>query len=274
MTIGSMEDLNHASIQDIQDFYDTYYVPGNATLLVVGDIDWHEAAVQIQKYFGGVQAGKGKPQVSIPQEPSQQAERIVKLDLDVALPAFVEGYHMPADGSADAYPLRLASKILSDGESSRIYSRLVYDKQIASQAESSGNFTEDPNLFFVFAVMNAGHSPREGEDQVEIEMSRLKTELVSPADLGKAKNQILRDFILSRQTAQSRADELGYAAVVLKDPDLVNSELKRFLDVTPEDIQRVARKYFVQENKTLVEVYPKKDTTERATIDKHRESNQ
>jgi zinc protease len=273
MTIGSIEDLNHASIQDIQDFYDTYYVPGNATLLVVGDVDWHEAAVQIQKYFGGVQAGKGKPEVSIPQEPAQQAERIVKLNLDVALPAFVEGYHMPADGSPDAYPLRLASKILSDGESSRIYTRLVYDKQIASQAESSGNFTEDPNLFFVFAVMNAGHSPGEGEDQVEIEMSRLKTELVSPADLEKAKNQILRDFILSRQTAQSRADELGYAAVVLKDPGLVNTELKRFLDVTPEDIQRVARKYFVQENKTLVEVYAKKDAQERAAVEKPGASN-
>ncbi len=268
MTIGSMEDLNHASIQDIQDFYDTYYVPANATLVVVGDVDWREAAVEIQKYFGPVNPGKGKPAVSIPQEPPQKAERVVKLNLEVALPAFVEGYHMPADGSPDAYPLRLASKILSDGESSRIYTRLVYDKQIAVQAESSGNFTEDPNLFFFFAVLNAGHSPAEGEDQVEIELNRLKTELVSPADLERAKNQILRDFILSRQTAQSRADELGYAAVVLKDPELVNTELKRFLDVTPEDIQRVARKYFVDQNRTVVEVYPKKDAQVQAELKK------
>ena len=173
---------------------------------------------------------------------------------------------MPADGTADAYPLRLASKILSDGESSRIYTRLVYDKQIAVQAESSGNFTEDPNLFFVFAVMNDGHSPGEGETQVDAELSRLKNELVSGADLEKAKNQILRDFILSRQTAQSRADELGYAAVVLKDPELVNTELQRFLNVTPEDIQRVARKYFVKENKTLVEVYSKKEPVVKAAL--------
>jgi len=166
---------------------------------------------------------------------------------------------MPADCTPDAYPLRLASKILSDGESSRIYTRLIYDKQIAVQAESSGNFTEDPNLFFVFAVMNGGHSPAEGEGQVDAELTRLKTELVSPADLEKAKNQILRDFILSRQTAQSRADELGYAAVVLRDPELINTELQRFLNVTAEDILRVARKYFVPENKTLVEVYTKKE---------------
>ncbi len=266
MTIGSMEDLNHASIADIQDFYDTYYVPSNATVVIVGDVDWHQAAVDVQKYLGLVAAGKALTRPEIPQEPEQKASRVVKMNLDVALPAFVEGFHMPADGTPDAYPLRLASKILSDGESSRIYTRLVYDKQIAVQAESSGNFTEDPNLFFVFAVMNKGHSPVEGEAQVEEELARLRTELVSPADLEKAKNQILRDFILSRQTAQSRADELGYAAVVLKDPELVNTELQRFLNVTAEDIQRVAQKYFVEDNKTLVEVYTKKEPEANATL--------
>jgi predicted Zn-dependent peptidase len=255
-----MEDLNHAAVQDIQDFYDTYYEPWNATLMIVGDVEWHAAAVDVQKYFGAVKAGQARNPSPVPQEPEQQAERVVKMNLDAALPAFVEGYHMPADGTPDAYPLRLASKILSDGESSRIYARLIYDKQIAVQAESSGNFTEDPNLFFVFAVMNEGHSPAEGETQVEAELTRLKTELVSAADLEKAKNQILRDFILSRQTAESRAEELGYAAVVLKDPELVNTELQRFLDVTPQDIQRVAQKYFVEAHKTVVEVYPRKDS--------------
>ncbi len=266
MTIGSMEDLNHATTADIQDFYDTYYVPNNATLVIVGDVDWQKAAADVQKYFGAVKAGKNWNPSAIPQEPAQKAQRVVKMDLSVSLPAFVEGYHMPADGTPDAYPLRLASKILSDGESSRIYTRLVYDKQIALQAQSSGNFTEDPNLFFVFAVMNGGHSPQEGETQVEAELSRLRTELVPDADLEKAKNQILRDFILSRQTAQSRADELGYAAVVLKDPELINTELQRFLNVTPEDIRRVAREYFVPENKTLVEVYPKKDGGQAASL--------
>ena len=266
MTIGSMEDLNHAATQDIQDFYDTYYVPGNATLVIVGDLDWQKAAVDVQKYLGSVSVGKVRSADAIPQEPTQQLERVVKMNSDVALPAFVEGYHMPADGTADAYPLRLASKILSDGESSRIYTRLIYDQQIAVQADSSGNFTEDPNLFFVFAVMNDGHPPAEGESQVEAELNRLKTERVSDADLEKAKNQILRDFILSRQTSQSRAEELGYAAVVLKDPQLVNTELQRFLNVTPDDIMRVARKYFVPANRTLVEVYPKKSAVEKAAV--------
>jgi zinc protease len=177
-----------------------------------------EAAVSVQKYLGAVKAGNVHAPCRHSPGTCAKSQRVVKMNLDVALPAFVEGFHMPADGTPDAYPLRLASKILSDGESSRIYSRLVYDKQIAVQAESSGNFTEDPNLFFVFAVMNGDHTPTEGETQVDEELTRLKTELVSSADLEKGKNQILRDFILSRQTAQSRADELGYAAVVLEGP--------------------------------------------------------
>jgi predicted Zn-dependent peptidase len=257
MTIGSMHDLDNAKLEDIRDFYDTYYVPNNATLVIVGDLDPLETEPMIRKYFGLLERGARLPTNHLPQEPLQTAKRVVKLALNVALPAFVEGYHMPADGTPDAYPLRLASNILSEGESSRIYRRLVYDKQIALEAESTGNFTEDPNLFFVFAVMNQGHAPAEGEAEVEAELTRLKTQTVSNDELQKAKNQILRDFILSRQTVQTRGEELGYAAVILKDANLVNTELARFLAVTPADIQRVAQKYFVAENMTLVEVYPK-----------------
>jgi predicted Zn-dependent peptidase len=211
----------------------------------------------IRKYFGPLEHGSRLPANHIQQEPPQTAGRVVKLALNVALPAFVEGYHMPADGTPDAYPLRLASNILSEGESSRIYRRLIYDKQIALEAQSTGNFTEDPNLFFVFAVLNQGHAPAEGETEVEAELTRLKTQTVSNDELQKAKNQILRDFILSRQTVQTRGEELGYAAVILKDANLVNTEPARFLAVTPADIQRVAQKYFVPQNLTLVEVYPK-----------------
>jgi predicted Zn-dependent peptidase len=257
MTIGSMRDLDNARLEDIRDFYDTYYVPNNVTLVVVGDLDPLETESMVRKYFGPLERGARLPTNHIPQEPPQTAKRVVKLALNVALPAFVEGYHMPADGTPDAYPLRLASNILSEGESSRIYRRLVYDKQIALEAQSTGNFTEDPNLFFVFAVLNQGHAPAEGEAEVEAELTRLKTQAVSNDELQKAKNQTLRDFILSRQTVQTRGEELGYAAVILKDANLVNTELARFLAVTPADIQRVAEKYFVAENMTLVEVYPK-----------------
>ncbi len=256
LPIGSMEDLGHASLADIRSFYDTYYVPNNVSLVIVGDIDWQLAETYVHEYFGVLPPGSRSLERRIPPEPAQTAKRVVRLYQNVSLPAFVAGFHMPADGTPDAYPLRLSTKLLSDGESSRIHRRLVYEKQLALQAESTGNFTEDPNLFFVLAIMNPGQTPARGEAEVEDELARLKSEPVPPRELAKAKNQILRDFILTRQTAQSRGDQMGYAAVILKNPQLLDEELARFLAVTPEDIQRVAKKYFVPENMTLVEVFP------------------
>ncbi len=255
-TIGSMEDLDRARLSDIREFYDTYYVPNNAWLILSGDFDSGEAERLVREFFTPLPPGPETPGRNIPHEPPQRAQRTLRLGLNVALPAFVAAYHMPADGTPDAYPLRLAAKILSEGESSRIYRRLVYEKQIAFEAHSTGNFTEDPNLFFLFAVMNPGHEPGEGAAEMQAELEKLKKEPPPAAELAKAKNQIVRDFVLSRQSVQSLGEELGYAAVVLKDPELLNTELDRFLAVTPEDIQRVARRYFIATNATTLEVYP------------------
>jgi predicted Zn-dependent peptidase len=256
MPIGRMEDLDRASLRDIRDFYDTYYGPNNATLVIVGDFDVQHARTLVDEYFSPVPRGARPIERRISPEPAQKVKRSLRLTRHVALPAFVTGYHMPADGTPDAYPLRLAARILSEGDSSRIFRRLVYDKQMALQAESAGNFTEDPNLFFVFAILNSEYTPAQAEAELAAELDRLKTEPVAPAELAKAKNQILRDFVLSRQSVQSLGEELGYAAVVLKDPNLLDAELERFLSVSPEDIQRVARQYFVPENATVLEVHP------------------
>ena len=253
--IGSMEDLDRASAGDVRRFYDTYYVPNNATLVIVGDFAKAAAQVEVQKDFGPIAAG-APIRRNIPVEPPQTSQRTVKLNQDVALPAFVEGFHMPADGTPDSYPLRLAANVLSQGESSRIYQRLVYQKQIALQAESNGNFTEDPNLFFVFGVLNTGYTPAQAEAEIESLLADLRDRLLGAAELEKAQNEILGEFTVDRESDQSRADELGQDTVILKDPELVNTEIDRFLSVTPADIQRVARKYFVPQNMTLVEVYP------------------
>lgn len=254
--IGSMEDLERASLNDVRGFYNTYYVPNNATLVIVGDFETAAAQAAIEQYFGPVPQGQPVAR-DIPQEPPQTAPRTLKLTENVALPAVIEGYHMPADGTPDAYPLRLASKILAQGESSRIYRRLVYDKQVALEADSEGNFTEDPNLFFVLAVLNSSYTPAQAEAEIESVLDGLRQHPVGEEELDKAKNEILGDFIVSRQSTQTRADEIGYDAVVLKDAELVNSELERFLAVTPADIERVARTYFVPQNMTCIEVYGK-----------------
>ena len=255
--IGNMQDLDRARLSDVQSFYDTYYVPNNATLVLVGDFDEKQAEGWIQSYFGPLKGTGAVISRRYAQEPPQTAERIVALRKDVALPAFVEGYHMPADGSPDSYPMRLGAKILADGESSWIYRKLVYDKQMAMQVDSEGNFTEEPNLFFIMAVMNRGYTPQQGEAQVASVLQRLKRGAISSIDLERARNEMLRDLILEREGARHRADALGYDAVVLKNPELYNTEVSRFMQVTAADIQRVAQKYFVRRNLTIVEVYPR-----------------
>ncbi len=257
LAIGSMEDLDHASLPEVRTFYDTYYVPNNATVVVVGDCSIKDAEGLVKKYFGAIP--RGAPIVrDIPREPPQTSERVVNLHQDVALPAFVEGFHMPADGTPDAYPLELASKILSQGESSIIYRKLVYEEQMALEAQSEGDFTEDPNLFFVFAVMNPGHTLAEGEKAVDSILNELKSHPVSREVLEKARNQVMSEYAEGLETSKSEAEELGYGAVVLKDANLINTEPLRFDSVTPEDIQRVAQTYFVPSNMTLVNVNPEK----------------
>ena len=263
LTVGSMQDLERASTRDIQEFYDTYYLPNNATVIIVGDVEWRQAAVDLQKYLGPVGGGKS-PAHAIAPEPAQNARRVVKLDLHVALPAFVEGYHMPADGTADAYPLRLAAKILSDGgELAHLYKPGLRQADCRAGAEHR-EFYRGPQPVFRLCGINAGVTPSEGEVQVEAELAPEGGAGYGRRP-GQSQNQILRDFILSRQTMQSRAEELGYAAVVLKDAQLVNTELQRFLAVTREDIQRVAPgSIFVPENQTLVEVYAHSEPTVKA----------
>jgi zinc protease len=256
LPIGSAQDLNSATVRDVKQFYDTYYVPNNATVVIVGDFSTDRAEAFIKDYFAPIPRGTRSISPAIPVEPPQTSERIVQLHQDVALPAFVEAFHIPADGSPDAYPLEVVSKILSAGESALIYRKLVYETQIALQADSSANFSEDPNLFFVFAIMNTGHTPAEGEAAMASVLDRLKEHPPSERELQRAKNQILFELAQNRETSKSLAEQLGYGTVILKDPDEINTEASRFLAVTPQEVQAVVKKYFVRRNMTLMEVYP------------------
>jgi zinc protease len=254
---GSMADLNNATIDDVRDFFNTFYKPNNATLVIVGDFTSEQALDWANKYFDGIPASAQPiPRVSTP-EPPQAEERVVKKSYsNTPLPAVVIGYKIPARYTPDAYPLELASNILASGESSRLFQQLVYKDQIAAQTYGFGNMSEDPNLFYAVAVLNAGHTAQEGEKALEGALAELKTQPVSAKELEKAKNQEIAGFILGRETDDERAAALAAAAVIGKDPGLVNTELIRYTKVTPADIERVAKDYFVQAHATVILVAP------------------
>ena len=256
VTIGTMADLDAATIEDVREFYKTYYVPDNATLVIAGDFKPDQAMDWIETYFGSIP--KGSKPISRPnvKEPPHDKERRVTHKKAVPLPAYVAGYYIPADGHPDSYPLVIASKILSEGRSSRVYQSLVYHTRLAVQADASGNFAEDPNLFIATLIMNRGAALAEGEKALDAELTLLKTEPVSDMELEKAKNKIRSEWAFGRQSVQQKAESLAHAAVIHKDTATVNSEYDLFMKVTKEDITRVAKTYFRPENRTVLIVEP------------------
>jgi len=255
-TIGSMKDLEAASIQDVREFYQTYYVPNNATLVLAGDFESEEAMALVEKYLGRVPRGRDITR-DVPPEPPQTAERRVRVEESWPLPAVVVAYRVPADGEPDAYPMHIAAKILSDGQSSRIYKRLVYDDQIAMAAFGEAKIIEHPNLFTAVAIVQPGRSPEKAAASLVAELDRMRSEPVTDAELDRAKRQFARDYILSRDTVQQKAGVLAHAEVIHDDLSTADGEFELFMNVTAADVQRVAKKYFSRETRNVITVMPR-----------------
>ena len=261
MVVGSMADLDAASLADVQEFHATYYVPANAVAVLTGDFDGQKVLDLMQRYFGRVPKSSRTIKRDIPKEPPQTQEKRASVEESVPLPAVVVAYHITFDGHPDSYPLHIASKVLSDGQSARIYKSLVYDKRIALQAFGGGNIIEDPNLFFATAIVQPGHTPEEVEKALIAEMDKLRNEPVSDHELERTKNQFARDYILERQTIKDKAEVLGHAAVIHHgDLGTADGEFDIFMNVTAADVQRVARAYFAPENRLVVYILPRGQT--------------
>ena len=258
--IGSMEDLEAASIEDVRAFFRTYYVPTNATLTIVGDFDPDQATRMVEQYFGRIPRPQNAVPRDIPVEPPMTKEKRVTLEQPWPLPAVVVAHHITFDGDPDSYPLHMASKILSDGQSSRIYRKLVYDTGLALTAFGGGNIIEHPNLFFAVGIVQPGHTPEEVEKALIAELDRMTSEPVSAHELERAKNQFARDYILGRETIQEKASQLAHAVVIHNDIRTADGEFNIFQGITAEDIQRVAKKYFTPANRLVLTIMPRAAT--------------
>jgi zinc protease len=255
-TIGSMSDLEAASVDDVRDFYHTYYVPENATLVLVGDFDSAQALQLVTQYLGRVPKAERPVPRDIPKEPPSTREKRMTLQEPWPLPAVVVAYHITYDGHPDSYPLHIASKVLSDGQSSRIYKKLVYDEGIALAASGEANIIEDPNLFYAVAFIQPGHRPEEAVDALIAEFDRLKAEPITEHELQRAKNQFARDYILGRESNKDKAMMLAHAVVIHHDIKTADGEFDIFQKLTTADVQRVARTYFTPENRLVLTLVP------------------
>ena len=257
-TIGSMADLEAASIEDVQDFFDTYYVPENATLTLVGDFDSEEALQMVEHYFGRVpKASKPVPR-AIPREPAPAGERRLTVEADNwPLPAVVVAHPITYDGHPDAYPLHIVSKILSDGASARIPRRVVYEKRLAVQAFGDQNIIEDPNLFYAVGLVQPGRTPEEVAEALIAELEQLKAEPPHDDEVQRAKNQFARDYVIGRIANEQKAAHLAHAAVIHDDITTADAEFDIFMNITKADVQRVAQTYFRDDNRLVLTIMPR-----------------
>ena len=255
-TIGSIEDLDAASLQDVQEFHSTYYRPDNATLVVVGDFDQKQLDGWVDKYFGPIaKPARALPRVTV-QEPSRKSEtRLTEYGTNDR-PAVGLTYLTAKRSDPDADALRVANAILSAGESSRLYNALVYTQQLAAEIESDDNTLEGAGLFVVGAILSEGKKVEDAEKSLLAEIKKLQDAPVSAAELEKAKNQLITDQLRERETGNGKALALGDAAVLLGDPERVNTDLARLQAVTAADVQRVMKKYFTDSNRLVLYYLP------------------
>ena len=256
-TIGSMADLDAASIADVRDFHNTYYVPENATITVVGDFESAQALQLVTQYFGRVPKAARPVPRDITKEPPMTRERRAVIEESWPLPAVVVAYHITYDGHPDSYPLHITSKILSDGQSARILRELIYNRRLCLSAFGSGNIIEDPNLFFAVCIVQPGQTPEAAEKALIDEFEKLKRDGVTVQELQRAQNQFARDYILSRESNEEKAVHLAHAAVIHNDITTADGEFDIFMKTDVADVQRVARTYFNESNRVVLHILPK-----------------
>ena len=269
-TIGSIEDLEAAALENVRAFHETFYRPDNATLVVVGDFDPKQLDAWVARYLAPIP----KPAIPLPRvnikEPERTAERrITHYAANVPLPAIALTYLTPSEKSPDAEPLQVAATILAQGESSRLYRSLIYDQQIAQSADATPDLREDASVFYFNVVLASGKKPEDVERALLAEITKIQDAPVSAAELDKAKNQLVTNELRQRETSNGKALALGSAAVLLGDPNRVNTDLARLQAVTAADVQRVMKKYFTPANLLVIYYLPEAAKTNKtgATTD-------
>ncbi|HVG18777.1 MAG TPA: pitrilysin family protein [Blastocatellia bacterium] len=262
--IGSTEDLDAASIGDVRSFFDTYYAPNNAVLVIAGDIDVSQAESLVRRYFGSIPRQKAPPQVDVSEDAGVATRKAVADDAHAEMPAIAIAWKIPARRTADFYPIALLKSILFDGESARLYQKLVKDKAVSLEVSGTLEERRGPGQVALFSI----HKPDVKSEQVQAvigaEIERVKNEGVGVEELTKVKNQYrLGQFLggsdgeyTSLQTPLGRALALAEFTMFDGEPSLINTELDRYLEVTPAQVRDVARRYFDMENAAILYIRP------------------
>ena len=255
--IGSMDDLNAATVNDVVVFFKTYYAPNNAVLTLVGDFKTAAALKKIKQSFGAIPRQPDPPVVDMA-EPEQQIERRASVDDPLArLPQLDIAFKAAPGNTPDFYAMQVLSTSLQSGQSSRLYQALVRDKQLVANVAGVMDEKRGVGALYISATLRQGVKPPDVEAAIYEEIERLKKDGIADWELQKAKNTTRRNFINSSQSPLSVAINTGIWTVFYDDPNLINTRLDKVAAVTKADVQRVANKYLTPPKRTVVVTMPK-----------------
>lgn len=254
-TIGDINDIEKASLDDVKSFFDKFYVPNNAVLSIVGSIDTGETRRLVKKYFGDIPSGKNGIACSFDEKPLVN-ETIATVYDRIQFPGIFSGYRIPRENTREQFALELLSEVLAGGDSSRLYNRLVYKKQLASEIGAWVDAREFAGVFFIYAILMPGKNAAEIEENIDLILEEIKSGNVSENELEKAKNKIETKQHYRKQFIVSKADLLAHYKTFYDDTGLINTYIENYIDIKKDDIIKSARTYIKKENRVVLYYLP------------------
>ena len=262
-TIGSMEHLDAATLDEFIAFNKKYYIPNNAVLVVAGDIDKAEAKDLVYKYFAPIPRGKDIVRNTVEEAPISQTRKAVYHDPNIQIPAIVTAYRTPSMKTRDAYVLDMISSLLSSGKSSRLYKRIVDDKKMALQIGAFNFSEEDYGLYIIFGLPLGKHTLNDLLVEMDDEIHKLQTELISEKDMQKLRNKFENRFVNANANVQGIAHSLATDYLLYGDVNLINNEIDIYNSITREEIRQVAQKYLNKNQRLELEYLPTDKTASK-----------
>lgn len=259
-TIGSMEHLDAATLEEFQAFNAKFYVPNNAVLVVAGDIsDMNKTKEWIQKYFGPIKRGADVKRQKIEEDPITAPILATYEDPNIQIPMMVATYRTPSMKTRDARVLDMISTYLSDGKSSKLYKKIVDDKKMALQIGAFSYSQEDYGMYIIYGLPQGENKTADLLKECDEEIAKLQNELISERDLQKLKNKYENNYVNSNSSVEGIAENLASYYMLYGDVNLINTEIDIYRSITREEIRDVARKYLMPNQRLILDYVPAKD---------------
>jgi predicted Zn-dependent peptidase len=251
-----MEDLDAATVEDIREFFRIYYAPNNAVLSVAGDFDEQEARALIDKYFVTIPSQPTSPPVDVEEPVAVAIHQDIFFDKLAPVPAFALGWKVPSRRTSEFYALSLASHLLFEGESARLYQKLVKSEESVVQIQGGLDERRGPSGLFIVVIPKPDRDGNQIRDAIFAEIHQLATDGPVEEEMEKLRNNLFNSAVRSRQSSLFRAQQIAEYALYDNDPDLFNTDLQNYLDVTPEQIRQAVARFLDTDNRVLLDIVP------------------